>query len=66
MQVAVLLSPGVTAFEALGPYGVFRRVPGARVRLVADAPAGTYFARLRAVNACGTGAPSAERVIVVP
>jgi putative intracellular protease/amidase len=38
MQVAVLLSPGVTAFEALGPYGVFRRVPGAQVRLVADAP----------------------------
>jgi hypothetical protein len=34
--------------------------------LVADAPPGTYFARLRAVNACGTGAPSAERVIVVP
>ena len=37
MQVAVLLSPGVTAFEALGPYGVFRRVPGARVHLVAAA-----------------------------
>ena len=37
MEVAVLLSPGVTAFEALGPYGVFRRVPGARVRLVAEA-----------------------------
>ncbi len=36
MDVAVLLSPGVTAFEALGPYGVFRRVPGARVHLVAD------------------------------
>ena len=29
MQVAILLSPGVTAFEALGPYAVFRRVPGA-------------------------------------
>jgi putative intracellular protease/amidase len=38
MQVAILLSPGVTAFEALGPYGVFRRVPGARVHLVAGAP----------------------------
>jgi putative intracellular protease/amidase len=36
MQVAILLSPGVTAFEALGPYAVFRRVPGAEVRLVAD------------------------------
>lgn len=38
MQVAVLLSPGVTAFEALGPYGVFRRMPGASVHLLADAP----------------------------
>lgn len=38
MQVAILLSPGVTAFEALGPYGVFRRVPGARVHLVAATP----------------------------
>jgi len=38
MEVAILLSPGVTAFEALGPYGVFRRVPGASVHLVAEAP----------------------------
>jgi len=37
MEVAILLSPGVTAFEALGPYGVFRRVPDARVHLVAEA-----------------------------
>jgi putative intracellular protease/amidase len=37
MEVAILLSPGVTAFEALGPYGVFRRVPGAHVHLVAEA-----------------------------
>ena len=38
MEVAILLSPGVTAFEALGPYGVFRRVPGANVHLVAASP----------------------------
>ncbi len=38
MQVAILLSPGVTAFEALGPYGVFRRVPEAEVHLVAEQP----------------------------
>jgi glucose/arabinose dehydrogenase len=38
----------------------------AALSLVADAPPGTYFARLRAVNACGTGAPSAEQVIAVP
>jgi len=35
VQAAILLSPGVTAFEALGPYGVFRRVPGGRAHLVA-------------------------------
>jgi putative intracellular protease/amidase len=38
MDAAVLLYPGVTAFEALGPYGVFRRVADARVRLVAHQP----------------------------
>jgi putative intracellular protease/amidase len=35
MQVGILLYPGVTAFEALVPYGVFRRVPDARVHLAA-------------------------------
>jgi glucose/arabinose dehydrogenase len=34
--------------------------------LAGNAAPGTYFARLRAVNACGTSAPSAERVVVVP
>jgi putative intracellular protease/amidase len=38
MEVAILLSPGVTAFEALAPFGVFRRVPGAEVHLVAERP----------------------------
>lgn len=34
----MLLSPGVTAYEALGPYGVFRRAPSTEVVLVADHP----------------------------
>jgi glucose/arabinose dehydrogenase len=29
-------------------------------------PAGTYFVRARAVNACGTSGPSLERTVVVP
>ncbi len=28
-------------------------------------PAGTYFVRARAVNACGTSGPSVERTVVV-
>jgi hypothetical protein len=31
----------------------------------ATAPPGTYFVRVRARNACGTSAPSAERIVVV-
>jgi hypothetical protein len=34
--------------------------------LAAPAPAGTYFVRVRAVNACGTGPASAETVVAVP
>jgi hypothetical protein len=30
------------------------------------APAGTYFVRARAVNACGLSAPSVERTVIVP
>jgi hypothetical protein len=34
--------------------------------LTAGAPNGRYFVRVRAVNACGTGPPSAEVVVNVP
>ncbi|MGD9902383.1 MAG: hypothetical protein AB7U83_02850 [Vicinamibacterales bacterium] len=33
--------------------------------LVVSAPAGTYYTRVRATNACGVSAPSAEHVVVV-
>jgi hypothetical protein len=39
-------------------------VDGASRGLTVEAPQGTYFVRLRGVNACGSGADSAE--IVVP
>jgi hypothetical protein len=31
-----------------------------------NVPAGTYFVRIRATNACGTGAASPELVVTVP
>lgn len=31
-----------------------------------DVPAGTYYARARAINAVGSGRPSAEHQVVVP
>ncbi|HEU4323266.1 MAG TPA: DJ-1/PfpI family protein [Roseiflexaceae bacterium] len=36
MDVAILLFDGVTALDAVGPYEVFRCVPGVRVRFVAS------------------------------
>jgi hypothetical protein len=38
---------------------------GPATTLVSAAPAGTYFARIRATNGCGTSAPSAEVVFTV-
>lgn len=35
MQIAILLYPGVTALDAVGPYEVLSRMPGADVRFVA-------------------------------
>jgi putative intracellular protease/amidase len=35
MKIAILLYPGVTALDAIGPYEVLSRVPGARVYFVA-------------------------------
>jgi transcriptional regulator GlxA family with amidase domain len=34
LQIAVLLYPGVTALDAVGPWEVFSRIPGAEVRFV--------------------------------
>jgi predicted phage tail protein len=42
------------------------QAPVSATGLTAMAPNGTYFVRVRAVNACGAGPPSAEIVINVP
>lgn len=38
MQIAILLFEGVTALDAVGPYEVLSRLPGAEVRFVAAEP----------------------------
>jgi transcriptional regulator GlxA family with amidase domain len=38
MQIAIVLSPGLTALDAVGPYEVLRLLPDADVRFVAAAP----------------------------
>ncbi len=39
---------------------------GSGTSITVAAPPGAYYVRLRAQNACGTSAPSAEQLIVVP
>jgi hypothetical protein len=39
---------------------------GNQLAISAPAPPGTYFLRVRASNACGTGSASTERTLVVP
>ena len=51
-------SPGATALNL--PFAA----PAAGVS-VPGVPPGTYYLRARAVNACGTSGPSAERTVVV-
>ena len=41
MDIAIPIFPGITALDAIGPYEVLSRLPGARVRWVA-VTAGTY------------------------
>ncbi len=37
MEIAILLFDGITALDAVGPYEVLSRLPGAQVRFVAPA-----------------------------
>jgi transcriptional regulator GlxA family with amidase domain len=38
MQIAIVLYPGLTALDAIGPYEVLRLLPDAEVRFVGEAP----------------------------
>jgi hypothetical protein len=52
------VSPGSTG---VGIFDV-----GNQLSITTGAPPGTYFVRVRARNACGTGPPTSELTIVVP
>ncbi|WP_087016251.1 DJ-1/PfpI family protein [Thaumasiovibrio subtropicus] len=38
MQIAIVLYPGMTALDAIGPYEVFHFLPDAEIRFVSDSP----------------------------
>jgi transcriptional regulator GlxA family with amidase domain len=59
MDIAILLFERITALDAIGPYEVLSRLPGARVRFVAEKP-GTHR------TDCGLGLVSDEPLEAVP
>jgi len=67
-DIAVLLFDGITALDAVGPYEVLARVPGARVRFVAAAagPCRTDNGMLSLVADAGFADVRSPDVLVVP
>ena len=60
MDIAIPLFDGITALDAIGPYEVLSRLPGARVRFVAVA-AGPYRTDNRQLTYRGRAALGAAR-----
>jgi len=67
-DIALLLFDGVTALDAIGPYEVLWRIPGARVRFVAaePGPCRTDNGLLQLVATTGFADVTAADVLVVP
>jgi transcriptional regulator GlxA family with amidase domain len=67
MQIAILLYPGFTATDAIGPYEVLSRLPGARTVFVAREPglvtSDTGFLRVHAEALAVAPTPA---IVVVP
>jgi putative intracellular protease/amidase len=68
MTIAILLYDNMTALDAIGPYEVLSRLPGARVQFVASAagPLGTDTGFLRLVADFPTSDVRQADVLVVP
>jgi hypothetical protein len=56
----------IEAGSALGLKNLYEANIGNATELSVNAPDGTYYVRVRAVNSCGVSAPSQDIVIVVP
>jgi transcriptional regulator GlxA family with amidase domain len=68
MQIAVLLYDRVTALDAIGPYEILSRLPGADLVFVASqaGPVRTDTGRLALVAAAGWNEVPAPALVVVP
>jgi transcriptional regulator GlxA family with amidase domain len=68
MQIAIPIFPGLTPLDAVGPYEVLSRIPGADLRLVAveKGPQRSYQGQLALVADGSLADASAPDVIVVP
>jgi putative intracellular protease/amidase len=68
VDVVIPLYPGFTALDAVGPYEVLSRLPGARMRFVAEAagPVGTETGMLTLVADEALSAVDEADVLVVP
>lgn len=68
MEIAIVLFDRFTALDAVGPYEVLSRLPGAKVTFVADAarPITTDTGSLTVLAAAGYDELPAPEVIVVP
>ncbi|MGE3276096.1 MAG: reprolysin-like metallopeptidase [Vicinamibacterales bacterium] len=59
-------SYSVEAGSAPGFADLYNQPVGGVLGVSVQAPAGTYFVRIRSANACGSGPASSEQIIVVP
>jgi putative intracellular protease/amidase len=68
MQIAFLLYEGVTALDAIGPYDVLNRVPGAEAVFVAEhrGPVTTEAGSLALVASCALEEVPSPDILVVP
>jgi transcriptional regulator GlxA family with amidase domain len=68
MQIAILVYPGFTALDAIGPYEVLSRVPGATTAFVAatPGPVTTDTGSLTVVASLGLDEVSRPHVVLVP
>jgi len=68
MQIAVLLYPDMTALDAIGPYEILSRLPGAKLTFVAReaGPVRTDTGFLRLEAEAGLDELSAAEILVIP